>query len=487
MAMEVAILTAAATAAGMFVAAWSAAALRSLFLAKDLAPVAALDTRTLLVALVLMGLTISCATAAPWFLVSRATPNDVLKRQSRAATRGTWLLRHAMLGGQLALVTLLLIGAGVFARSLRAARAVDLGIAPQRLVVTPLNLHAAGITSATLEATTRRVVDRVRAMPGTTAAAAVVGMTFLGQISYGVSVPGRDSLPSVLALRGIGLNIASPDIFTAAGIRLVRGRGFTEGDVASRRRVAVVSERMARAYWADSDPLGACLRVRADSIPCSEVIGIVADRRGIPPDTAPLAEYYIPLGAPDVPVEPQAAFSRRVLLTRVAGGEGAAARAIERVVREELPGLPLAESVLATDLVAPGYRAWSMGTALLVATALLGLLVAAVGVYGVISTLVNDRAREVAIRMAVGATPWRVAGELLSRLGAIVATSIATGMIATWGVARLVRALLFNVDPLDPTVAGATAAVLSVVALLASAIPARRAAATQPAQLLRVE
>lgn len=394
--------------------------------------------------------------------------------------------RQWLVGGQLVVVTVLLIGAGAFQKSVRAVQATDLGVSGQGLYVVPLDFESIATPPAQIRARLERVRTNVGMIPSVAGTADVVGRTFLGEISFPQSVPGRDSLPSVLALPYVSASIVSPNFLQVVGPPVIVGRAFEAADAGGDRRVMVVSRRFAEAYWPGENALGRCVHIFGGG-ECTTIVGVVKDRRGLPPDTARMAEYYVPSGTPGVPVEPTAAFSPHVLLVRATSGRSGLESEIARAVRGELPTLPLVQVRALQELLDPGLRSWRLGARLFTSFAVLAFVLGAVGVYGVFSMMVEQRRREFAVRMALGADTARLARVLLADLLRLVGLAAAVGLVIVWTIRGVTRPLLFATSTVDLAVVLPTAALLIVLAILATLRPIGEVARIEPAVLLRSE
>jgi hypothetical protein len=352
------------------------------------------------------------------------------------------------------------------------------------VLVANVNLSGAGYSSERVREVVPRVLERLAALPGVRAAAATGASVVPGWMNYTFSVPGRDSLPRVLALDGSpGYSAVTPGFFEMIGTPIVRGRGFTEGDRA--RRVIVVSERFASLYWPGENPLGRCVKVGGATKPCAEVIGVTRDRRGGPLDTLALPETFVLLGGAAEPPSFLTIFPASQIAVRVAGDPARAAPLVQSVLGEMLPDVPMAPVRPALSLFDRAMRSWRMGASLFGAFGAIAVALAMLGVYATVAYGVAQRRRELGIRMALGATPARIARLVLGETMLIALTGVAIGAAASIVLARGMSALLFGVSALSPAVHAASAVLVLCVAILAVAAPVRRSTRIEPTVALR--
>ena len=387
-------------------------------------------------------------------------------------------VRSALLILQSALSVVLLVGAGLFVRSLVNVRAQRLGWDPRPVLIVMTNYRGLQLDSAAATALRNRLLDAAREVPGVEHAARINGLPF-GTSTYNLVVPGTDS-----AQRAARFNYqaTSPDFFETVGTRILRGRAYTAQDRGDASRVAVVSQSMARRLWPNEDPLGRCFKLESDANPCMTVIGVAEDavQRSISDRERLL--YYMPDEQPSL-ISP----GRRLLLRMAGDNPRAQMERVRRALQSVLP--PPAYVTMSTleDLVDAQRRSWRLGATMFVAFGALALLVAAVGLYGVISYDVAQRRHEMAIRIALGARTADVVALGVAQAISFAGAGVAVGLFAVLLLARWAQPLLFRESVLDPSVLAAVGATIGVVALLASAAPAARAARTDPNLALRAE
>ncbi|HZT72381.1 MAG TPA: ABC transporter permease [Terriglobales bacterium] len=476
-------------AAGLLVAAWGTAALRSA--AAAILPSYAqvrLDAGVLLFTFGLALATGVLFGLAPAWQSARSDPHAALQTGGArlAAARGR--LRSALVIAEVALSFVLLIGAGLMLRSLGALLAVPLGFQPQHLWVADVSLPEDAPAYSQPAAVARffdQLLARVRALPGVTAAAAASALPLgNGQSTNGAFViagrpPAQENLLPYAEYREV-----TPGYFHAMGIALLRGRDFTSADTQHTPFVAVINQAAARRYWPGQNPLGQRMRFLGftphGAPPWMEIVGVVADTR-------------ISLAAPPRPAafvaaaqQPYWMLGDAYVLVRGSFSAGALRAALVRIASSLDPQVPVRVGPFTARLdtaAAPSrFRA-----ALLGLFAALALILAAVGLYGVLSFLVGERRKEVGIRLALGARPGQVLAAAIGEGVRWVVLGLAAGAVAAWFAGRLLARFLFGVSPADPLTFAAVALLLLAVAVLACWLPARRAARVDPVQALRCE
>ena len=388
---------------------------------------------------------------------------------------------------QAALSVMLLVGAGLFLSSLRKVYALHLGIEPDKVTVVSLDwpsMASLPEDAKDRERHRRNVVfdaalERVRALPGVERAAVVVGTPFQSSMSITLRVPGRDSLPQ-LPGGGPYVRAVSDDYFATAGTRVTRGRAFTHADVTGAERVAIVNETMARTLWPNREAIGECLLM--DTMPCSRVIGVVEDARRFGLREDPAMQYYIPLGE-----ERALGFGGRKMFVRPRGDAVALREALRAEMLRLDPTVSFVTVAALQDSVDPQIRPWRLGATMFGVFGALALLVAAIGLYSVIAYLVTQRTRELGVRLALGAQVGDIV-RLIVRYGVGLAmVGVVIGALLSINAGRWIEPLLFETSPRDPAVYLVVSAVLVVVALVASLLPAWRAARVDPLEALRTE
>jgi len=384
--------------------------------------------------------------------------------------------RVVLLVMQSALSVMLLVGAGLFVRSLDNARSAPLGWDPGPVLIVTPNYRGLTLDTAAQAALRQRLLDAARSIPGVTYAARVNGLPFFTS-TYPLIVPGADS--AQLAAR-FNYQASTPDYFKVVATRIVRGRGFTSQDRGEASRVAVVSQSMARRLWPRADPIGQCFHLQSISTPCLRVIGVAEDAVQYSLSDNDRLLYYMP------DEQPSLVYPGRRLFVRVAGTD--ARPQVERVRRAMQAVMPAPGYVTVSplaDLVDAQRRSWELGATMFAAFGALALLVAAVGLYGVINYDVAQRLRELAIRVALGAQRGDLVKLVVAQAFSFAGVGVTLGIGLVLILAHWVQGLLFGESARDPVVLAGVAAVIGVVALLASLAPAAHATRVDPNVALR--
>jgi predicted permease len=480
---ETLLLATLAAVAALLVTHWGGAAVRTLLLPNVAWEGSPLDARVLAFTTAATMLTVLLAGLAPALQASATDVAGALAAGTRQGGARRSALHAGLLVAQAALSVVLLVGAGLFVRSLHRVRAHDAGIDLPRVLLVRIDLERAGFATPRVRALYTAAVERARQIPGVERAAlAAMSVPTQTGAALSTAIPGRDSLPP-LPNGGPYYGAVGADYFAALGARVVRGRGITDADERLGARVAVVNETLARHYWppGSGSPLGTCVLLGSDST-CTEVVGVVQDIMLFRLVNDERAQLYLPLTHPAFPVSAPGA-----LLVRTGGEAAPVAGPLRRQLQGLAPGMPYVDVRSFEELVAPQLQPWRLGATMFAVFGGLALLIAAVGLYGVLAYAVSQRTHEVGVRMALGATTRDVVG-LVVRDGVRVAgLGLALGAGIALAAGRFVAPLLYETSPRDPVVLGTTAVVLLVVAVLASLIPARRAAHVDPSVALRGE
>ena len=422
---------------------------------------------------------------APALLATRGGATALLRSGARGTARRA-PLRAVLLVVQFAASLAMLGVGGLFVRSLRNVDAIDVGFDARRTVVANVDWQAFGIPPAEARAALARAQERLRGVSGIEGAALAMMAPFSGASMGGLHVPGRASLDEVSGAPGgmFFTNAVDTAYFSTMGMPLVRGRAHQALTAGSEREI-VVSETFARRVFPSADAVGRCVfRAQGDSV-CLRIVGVVRDVRYLSVTRPPAPIFY---GALDADGDDPSALLVRLRADADAEAARAGADAVRAALLATEPRIrfatvaPIAEEMLRRAL-AP-YRL--AATAFTVAGAL-ALLLAAVGLYGVVAYAVTQRTREFGIRMALGARGVDVRRLVLRQGTRTALVGGVLGAVLAIAIGRALRSRLYGVDPLDPLSLLSVAAVLALVTVLAAAIPARRAARVDPAVALRVE
>jgi putative ABC transport system permease protein len=416
------------------------------------------------------------AALMPALRMSRPALADTL-RQAASGGRATARTRTALSLAQAALSVVLLVGAGLFVRSLDAVRAIDLGYDMAGLLYVETRFAPGTTTEEERLRLRHAVVDRLWEHPSVQAATAANTAPFLWVISNNVRLPGRETLP-VIGTGDHWIHTVSPTYFDLLGIRLLRGRLFTERDAATAANVAVISETMAAGLWPDSDPLGACMYVDRDTTECTLVVGIVRDTKQQHVREEGSAQYYVPLTA---------RHNASVVMVRPRPGAERPDDAIRGAITQLDGRIRFVDITPAADRFAPQVRSWRMGATLFTGFGLLALLVAALGLYAVLAFDVTQRTREIGVRSALGAGRGDILRLVLGSALRVALAGVAIGGALAALLAPRLGDMLFGVGPHDALTYAVVAATLLAVAVAAALLPARRATAVDPNRALRTE
>jgi predicted permease len=469
----------------LLAAQWGGEAIRN-FLMPDIDWVGPpVDTRVVVMASLATLVTLVAAGLLPAIQTSRPDLTTALKAGSQAVGRDPRhaRLRRALLVTQTALSVLLLSGAGLFVRSLQNVARLDLGFEPHGLLVAAADVSGSNLSREEKVRLARRLLGAVKDMPGVASASLGIMVPFQTSYSTRLRLPDRDSVP-VLPTGTPSYNGVSPGFFETTGMRLVQGRAFGEGDSEHGAPVMIVNETMARTFWPGESPIGRCVMIGGDSLPpCFQVVGVVADARRAELREDATMQYFVP--------EQQAVSigmsSDRSLYLRVTGDQDAMVEPIRRAIIQAAPEVAWARVTPIDSFLEPHVQPWRLGASMFGIFGLLALLVAAVGLYGVMAYSVATRTREFGVRGALGASSGALAGQVLREGLRLTSLGLVLGAGAALGVAGLIASLLFETPARDPVVLGLVSGLLLSVAMLASLIPAWRAARTAPADALRGE
>ena len=399
-------------------------------------------------------------------------------------------VRRALVVGEVALAVILVIGAGLLIRTVYNLTNVDMGFETSRLVTFSVSLTDRNYMSAASRIQGyQRVLDALRAVPGVEAATAMWGLP-PDRSSAKVNTRVSDAtVPSVGPFHVVDFyQYVFPGYFETMGVPIVRGRGLQPADAASAGLVTVVNETFAETFWKGQDPIGKRVKPCCnEQTPWFTVVGVAKDVKqgGVGQDTG--TELYMSVEQvarpdPGLGIAPLNHVVLRTTLT-----PAALAQTIERTVREQLdPSIPVVrlrdmEAVRAESIQRPRFLAQLLGV-----FGGLALLLAAVGTYGVVSSIVAERRREIGIRMALGADRSSVLADVMREGLALAAVGVAVGLAGAFGLNRLIASLLFGVQPTDVSTAVGVAATMILVAVVACLLPAWRASRLDPTAVLRV-
>jgi len=425
-----------------------------------------------------------CAAIAPAVYAARSRQIERLDSSRGASALGT-PVRTGLIVVQAALSLVLLCGTAVFYRSFEAARQVDVGYAKEHLLTVELGEFGG---SSLDESTVRAMESRVRSLPDVVDVAQSTNTPMGSAVAGGgLRIEGHDRLPFRY---GPYVNPTSTNYFDVAGLEVLEGRGFNEWDDEGGRKVAVVNTTFARQAWPGRSPVGLCLFVGSEATDCTTVVGVVesAIEWGLlATDSDPV--YFLPISqtTSTVPLSMFAA-SQRVLIVRTRDDPGRVVAPVLGALADLFPNLPRRAVQSLPAIFASQIETWRIGTRLFAASAILAVLLAAVGLYAVIAFGVRQREHEFGIRRALGARASDLLRMVLARGFSLAAAGVVAGALAALWAGRFVEPLLFDGrTPRDPLAFAVAALVLLMIAVMASFLPARRASRADPRQALEAE
>jgi len=442
-----------------------------------------LDARVLAAAASFTALTGLGFGLVPALRVGGRTGFDGLRQGARSGGGMKQRLRHVLVGVEVSASVVLLIVSGLLIRSVWRVQSVDPGFAAEHLITlnTTLPRPKYDFTQRRLQFY-NQVLSDIRALPGVESAAYITGLPMImtGRIT-GVEIPGRE-VSTTFRSDIASIRFVTPRYFHTMGIPLLRGRDIEAGDIQGRPPVAVVSESFVRTYWPDEDPIGRTFVNRVDT---ATVVGVVGDIkvRGLERNSEP--QLYLSAGQ-----VPDTAFINddpKDLIIRYTGATDVLIPAVRAIVHAADPEQPISGVRTMEDVVAGETVTRRVQLRVLVALGAIALLLSGVGIYGLLAYTVSQRSREIGVRLALGAEPGGVARMILSQGMKLAVFGIVPGLVAGYAAARGMRALLFGVGPEDPTTILVATALVLVMTLAGSLVPALRAVRVSPMDALRAE
>ncbi len=433
------------------------------------------DGRVMGFAVLLTGLTGIVFGLVPALKASRPDLVPALKSGGHGAAGGSTRARDLFVAGQVAFAVLLLLTAGLFVRSFQRGASADLGFDPDGVVVATVNLGPPQDYSVeqarTFYAT---LVERVRRLPGVEDAALSQFVLLAGD-RWG-SQANRPDAPEAGSVSA-AWDAVDPDFFRTMGVDLVAGRGFTERDAEGSPPVAVINQTLADRLWPGQSPIGHL--VQGFTTEPLEVVGVARNGRYIFITETPGAFLFVPVA--------QAFRYSMALHVRAPGAEAATLRAVRDEVRRLDPDLALRNAAPMSEVIGLSLVPQRVAAQLVGTFGIVGLVLAALGIYGVLAFQVARRTKEFGIRRALGAGRAGVIRQVVRKGGWLAGVGCVLGMAAGGGIAMLLRSFLFGIQPLDPPTFVAVPVILLGVALLAAVIPAARASSVQASVALKEE
>ena len=460
-----------------------------------------LDSRVIVFTLAVSVLTGFLFGLAPAIQVSKTDLNESLKEGGRSGAGGTrHYVRNALVVAEVAVSLLLLVGAGLLVKSFLKLKDSDIGFNPERVLTASVSLPEKRYAeNAKIENFYSSLVRRVQAMPGVESAGLTVGLPMNGGIESGITVEGKEEQDINNTVVAVNLAV-SPDYFRTMEIPLIEGRHFTDQDREGSPYVAIVDEMLAQKFFPGESALGKRLHYGGaanNNAPWMQIVGVVKHVKHYGPDETGRVEMYrpytqMPFGPPPAGQQqqgPPPTLPRNLAIAvRTTGDPEALTPALRAAVLEQDRDLPIAfvrtmESIVAQQIGPQKFATWLLGVFAAVA-----LLLAALGIYGVMAYSVTQRTHEIGVRMALGADRRDVLKLIVGQGMLLTLVGVAIGLLGALFVMRLVMArLLYGVTASDPLTYGGVALLLAGVALLSCLIPARKATKVDPMVALRYE
>ena len=471
--------------AGLLLASWAAGFLSSISLGTSL-PVQfdfRPDGRVYLFAFAAVLLTGLIVGIVPALRIARTDVNSILHEGGRGSSDGPrrQFARNTLVAAQVAGSLVLLIVAGLFIRSLGKAQNINLGFDPDHVLNLSTDVNGLGYSEARGREFYRDLETRIRALPGVVSESQAF-IVPLGYISAAnsVSIPEHPVEPGKQP-PGVGNNSVTPGYFATLRIPLLRGRDFTDADSPTAQRVAIISEAMAKKFWPSEEALGKRFTIKDAVDKPIEVIGVVQDAKYRDVTEEPQPFFYLPLS--------QSYLSMRTIHVRTSVPPESLAVQIEEQISELAPGLAVSEVQNMRQALqgANGFFFYNFGAQLSAVLGLLGLVLAVVGIYSVVSYAAAQRTQEIGIRIAMGASPSDILRMVLRQGLGVVGIGLALGLVIALAGTRLLSGLFIGIKPSDPLTFAVVVLLLTAIALLACWIPARRATRIDPLVALRYE
>jgi predicted permease len=419
----------------------------------------------------------------PAFRASRADLNGILQEGGRSGSAGSGRhrLRSALVVAQVAGSLTLLIVAALFVRSLRHAETMYLGFDPDHVLSLNMDPHQIGYDQARTTEFYRQLESRARALPGVQAVSFAFGAPLVGSVNTGTitfesqTIPGGQQPPSVF------FNTIDPTYFESMRVPLLRGRAFTESDNQTAPPVVIVNQTMADKYWPLQDPLGRRFSLKTATGPSKtlQIVGVATNGKYLFVAEDPTPFFYVPLA--------QNYTSARALQVRSSVPPAALLAPVQAEIHKLAPDLPVTDAKTMQQAIGDELLEYRLGAGVAAAMGAIGLLLAVIGIYGIVSFSAAQRTREIGIRMALGGSARDVIRLILQQGVRMVLIGLGVGVLAALGITRVMAGLLVGVSPSDPLTYATVALLLTAVALAACWIPARRATRVDPGIALRYE
>lgn len=473
-------------AAGIVLASWSSRLLFHLLgpeIQLPMRPVTSipLDGRVLLFAVGVSFLTGLVFGVVPAFSALRSGMSEALKEGGRkSAESGGRMIRHLLVASEVALALVMLAAAGLMIKSTARLLDVSPGFDAKNVLTMEVSLPQDAIFTGPpgLPLFCRDLADHVNAVPGVVRSSGVAYLPLSGNAGRSFQIEGRTPADPG-HMPGASYSVACPGYFHTMGIRILEGREFTQRDTLHSQGVIVINEAMARKYWPKQNPVGRAIRFGGSDGPRLVIVGVAADVRFQGLDQPASPQFMRPYT--------QAGWPVMCIVVRTRPAPETLVKPIKKAIRDFIPDRPVSGIGTMEEIVRESMVSRRIPMLLLSAFSMMALLLAAVGIMGVVGYSVTQRTEEIGIRIALGARSSDVYRMVLASSMKWVLAGLVLGVPGSIGAGRLLSALLYDVRPIDPGVLAAVCAVLVIVALIASFIPAHRAAGLDPVQTLRRE
>ena len=420
----------------------------------------------------------------PAFQSARGTTQDALKEGTQASTagRGRLRLRRVLVAAEVALSLLLLVGAGLLIKSFMRLQEVNAGFDPSGVLTMRIVVPAARYSQPEqMRSFYREVLRRVSALPGVTKVGATNGIPLSGSGGSGTTTIDNPAIPDDQGTPEADQRIVTPGYFEAMGMTLLSGRMFDERDSETGQPVAIIDETMAKTFWPNEDPIGKRIKRggRQSTAPWLTIVGVVRHVRYRTLEEPSRVQLYMP--------HAQAPTTGMSLAIKTMLEPRTLSTSVQREVIAVDPEQPVWAIRTMDELMATSVMRRQLIMTLLTLFAGIALMLAAVGIYGVISYWVTQRSHEIGIRVAIGASRLDVLKMVLGQSMSVVLIGVAIGLVGAVALTRLMATLLYNVSATDAATFASYSAALILVGLLASYLPARRATRIDPVTMLRQE
>jgi putative ABC transport system permease protein len=441
-----------------------------------------LDNRVLGFTIGISLLTALVCGTAPALQASRVDLNETIKEGGRgAAGANHHRLRRLLVIAEVALSLILLIGAGLLMREFLRLQGINPGFKPENVLTMRIGLPGSKYDTPEKRRTFfQELIERIEALPGVQEAGATSHLPLRGARWLNLWVEGIPVLSAGQAPT-INLNVITPSYFKAMGIPILTGRDFTDADTRDGLKVTIIDERLAREYWPNQSPLGKRIRLSPpeNNEPWSTIVGVVGNVKNESLSLTQNKSVYLP--------HAQISLGGMGLAVRAAASPESVVVAIREQVKGMDPNLPVTQVLTMTEVVSRSIYRPRLFAILFGVFAGMALLLASVGIYGVMSYSVAQRTHEIGIRLALGARRGDVLRLIVVQGMKLTAVGTVIGLAGALALTRLIRSLLFEASTTDPLTFGLVAALLGIVALLACYIPAWRATKVDPLVALRHE